>query len=101
MFVVKRNGEKQPVMFDKITTRIKTLAKNLPNVNSVMVAQKVVQGVYDGVTTSELDGLAAETSAYLITTHPDYGSLAARLAISNLQKETKTSFMETMRDLHD
>merc|ERR1740117_1111349 len=105
MHVVLRSGVREPVSFDKITKRITGLAHQEPtlsqeHVDPVMIAQKVVQGVYDGVTTSELDGLAAETSAALTTRHPDYGFLAARIAISNLQKSTPASFSECVEQLY-
>lgn len=86
-------------MFDKITTRIKRLCDQEPKlqyVDPVVITQKVIQGVFSGVKTTELDNLAAETAAYLSTTHPEYGDLAARIAISNLHKETSDSFVETM-----
>ena len=103
MYVVKRNGNKQPVSFDKITARIKALTYGLDQdfVEPVAIAQKVVAGVYAGVTTSELDELAAETSAYMSTQHPDFSILAARLAVSNLHKNTKKSFVETVKDLYN
>jgi ribonucleoside-diphosphate reductase alpha subunit len=93
MFVLKRNGTTQPVQFDKITARIQHLAAGL-DVESVSLAQRVVNGVYNNVPTAELDILAAETAAHLITTHPDYGILAARLGISNLHKRTLGVFGE-------
>ena len=102
MFVIKRDGRKEPVQFDKITARIAKLCYNLNErfVDPVEVAKKVINGLFDGVTTIELDNLAAETAASLTTKHPDYAILAARIAVSNLHKETKKSFTETMRDLH-
>ena len=102
MFVVKRDGEKEPVMFDKITDRIQTLCYGLnAMVEPVKVAMRVIEGLYDGVTTSELDNLAAEIAATMTTAHPDYAKLAARIAVSNLHKNTKKSFSETMRDLYE
>lgn len=103
MQVVKRDGRKEPVQFDKITTRIMKLCYNLDQrfIDPVEVAKKVINGLYDGVTTIELDNLAAEVSASLTTKHPDYAVLAARIAVSNLHKETKKSFTETMRDLYN
>jgi len=93
MYVVKRNGKKQPVMFDKITTRIKHLCYGLNDlVDPLKVALRVIEGLYDGVTTSELDNLAAEVAATMTTTHPDYTKLAARISVSNLHKSTKKSF---------
>jgi ribonucleoside-diphosphate reductase alpha chain len=101
MYVVKRDGHKEPVMFDKITDRIRKMCYSLnPMVDSVKVAMKVIEGLYDGVHTSELDNLAAETAAALTVSHPDYAQLAARIAVSNLHKNTKKSFSETMTDLY-
>ncbi|KAH9016895.1 ribonucleotide reductase [Lactarius pseudohatsudake] len=102
-FVYKRDGRKERVQFDKITARINKLCYGLDTnyVNSIEVAQKVVQGVYQGVTTTELDNLAAETAAYLTTKHPDYAILAARIAVSNLHKETKKNFSHVVRDLYN
>lgn len=100
MYVVKRDGHREPVMFDKITDRIKKLCYGLNEmVDAVKVAMRVIEGLYDGVTTSELDNLAAETAAAMTVTHPDYALLAARIAISNLHKNTKKSFSETMNDM--
>ena len=98
MLVVKRDGKKEPVAFDKITARIKKLCYGFEpkHVDPVVVAQKVVVGVYDGVTTAQLDDLASETAAFLTTQHPDYGRLAARIAVSNLHKQTEKSFSDTM-----
>lgn len=101
MFVTKRDGRKEPVMFDKITARIKKLCYELNDlVDPVKVAMRVIEGLYDGVTTTELDNLAAETAATMTTTHPDYAKLAARVSVSNLHKNTKKSFSETMTDLY-
>ncbi len=101
MYVVKRDGHKEPMMFDKITARIKKLCYGLNDlVDPVKVAVRVIEGLYDGVTTSELDNLAAEIAATMTTTHPDFAQLAARISVSNLHKNTKKSFSETMTDLH-
>jgi ribonucleoside-diphosphate reductase alpha chain len=102
MYVVKRNGKKEPVHFDKITTRIEKLSYGLHRdyVNPVEIAKVVIQGLYDGIPTTELDNLAAETAASLTTKHPDYAILAARIAVSNLHKNTKKSFSETISDLY-
>ncbi|KAI0314074.1 ribonucleotide reductase [Amylostereum chailletii] len=101
-FVYKRGQRKERVQFDKITARISKLCYGLDNdhINPVEVAQKVIQGVYQGVTTSELDNLAAETAAYLTTKHPDYAVLAARIAVSNLHKDTKKTFSLVIHDLY-
>ena len=89
-------------MFDKITARIKKLCYSLnPLVDPVRVSMRVIEGLYDGVTTSELDNLAAEVSATMTTSHPDYATLAARISVSNLHKNTKKSFSETMADLYN
>ncbi|PJB12728.1 MAG: ribonucleoside-diphosphate reductase subunit alpha [Flavobacteriales bacterium CG_4_9_14_3_um_filter_40_17] len=102
MFVIKRDGRKEPVMFDKITARVRKLCYGLsPMVDPVKVALRVIEGIYDGVTTSELDNLAAEIAATMTTTHPDYAKLAERISVSNLQKNTKKSFFETMTDLYE
>ena len=102
MFVIKRDGRKEPIMFDKITARIRKLCYGFNElVDPVKVAMRVIEGLYDGVTTSELDNLAAEIAATMTTTHPDYASLAARISVSNLHKNTTKSFSETMKDLHD
>ncbi|MCI9844161.1 ribonucleoside-diphosphate reductase subunit alpha [Flavobacterium pectinovorum] len=101
MYVVKRDGHKEPVMFDKITERIKKLCYGLNElVDPVKVAMRVIEGLYDGVSTSELDNLAAETAASMTIAHPDYAQLAARVAISNLHSNTKKSFSETMKDMY-
>jgi len=101
MDVLKRDGKKEPVMFDKITARVKKMCYGLNKiVDPVKVAMRVIEGLYDGVTTSELDNLAAETAATMTTAHPDYAKLAARIAVSNLHKNTKKSFSETMDDLY-
>ncbi|MBV4357925.1 ribonucleoside-diphosphate reductase subunit alpha [Pinibacter aurantiacus] len=102
MFVIKRDGRKESVKFDKITARIEKLGYGLnPLVDPISVAKKVVEGIYDNVTTTELDNLAAETAASLTTIHPDYALLASRIAISNLHKNTIKSFSKTMQQLHE
>ncbi|WP_132055572.1 ribonucleoside-diphosphate reductase subunit alpha [Pseudocnuella soli] len=101
MLVIKRNGKKEPVKFDKITARLQKLSYGLnPLVDVIDVAKKTIEGVYDGVHTTELDNLAAEVSASLTTTHPDYATLASRIAVSNLHKNTTKSFSKTMHLLH-
>ncbi|CAM8907609.1 unnamed protein product [Rhodiola kirilowii] len=103
MYVVKRDGRQEAVHFDKITARLKKLIYGLStdHCDPVLVAQKVCAGVYKGVTTSQLDELAAETSAAMTANHPDYASLAARIAVSNLHKNTKKSFSETVKDMYN
>ena len=101
MHVVKRDGHREEVKFDKITARIQKLCYGLsPLVDPVAVAMRVIEGLYDGVTTSELDNLAAEVSASMTVRHPDYAQLAARVAVSNLHKNSTKSFSETMRSLY-
>lgn len=102
MYVIKRNGERQEVHFDKITNRIKKLAYGLNQdfCDPTLVAQKVIQGVYPGVTTEILDELAAETAAFMSTIHPEYSTLAARISASNLHKSTTKSFSQTMDMLY-
>ena len=101
MYVIKRDGRRESVKFDKITARIEKLCYSLDPyfIQPLDVAKKVITGLYDGVTTSELDNLAAETAASMTTKHPDYAVLAARIAISNLHKETQKSFSATMKRL--
>jgi len=102
MYVKKRNGRQEFVMFDKITSRIIKLCYglNMDFVDPAAITLKVINGLYQGVTTVELDNLAAETAATMTTKHPDYAILAARIAISNLHKETKKTFSDVMEDLH-
>ena len=102
MLVIKRDGRRESVKFDKITARIEKLCYGLDTnyVSAVEVAKKVIVGIYDGVTTVELDNLAAETAATLTVKHPDYAVLAARIAISNLHKVTSKSFSNTMKHLY-
>lgn len=102
MLVVKRDGHRESVKFDKITARIEKLCYGLDpkHVNPVEVAMKVINGLYDGVTTQELDTLAAEVAATMATRHPDFSRLAARVAVSNLHKLTSKSFSNTMKRLY-
>lgn len=102
MLVVKRDGRRETVKFDKITARIEKLCYGLDGnyTDPIEVSKKVIDGLYDGVTTGELDRLAAETAASMTTKHPDYAKLAARIAISNLHRETSKSFSSTMKRLY-
>ncbi|KAK9375565.1 ribonucleotide reductase [Lipomyces chichibuensis] len=102
MFVYKRDGRKERVQFDKITARVSRLCYGLDteHVDAAAITQKIISGVYQGVTTVELDNLAAETAAYLTTAHPDYAVLAARIAISNLHKQTTKQFSQVISDLY-
>ncbi|EGP83085.1 uncharacterized protein MYCGRDRAFT_101786 [Zymoseptoria tritici IPO323] len=102
MFVYKRDGRKERVQFDKITARVSRLCYGLDpeHVDSAAITMKVISGVYQGVTTIQLDDLAAETAAYMTVTHPDYAILAARIAVSNLHKQTKKQFSAVVSDLY-
>lgn len=105
MEVIKRDGRRERIELDKITNRISSLWRKKPQLNQlvdpVKVAIKVVEGLYDGVTTIDLDILAAETAATMATIHPDYAKLAARIAVSNLHKETKPLFSDVICDLYE
>ncbi len=103
MQVIKRSGRHEEVSFDKITARLRKLTYNLDTsyVNLIEVSKKVIMGLYDGVTTVELDNLAAETAATMATVHPDYALLAARIAVSNLHKETEKSFHKVIHALYN
>ena len=103
MYVYKRDGRKEPVRFDKITARLQKLCYGLDTdyVDSVSVTQRVISGVYQGVNTIELDNLAAETAAYMTTIHPDYAILAARIAVSNLHKQTTKQFSQVSKALYE
>ncbi|GAB4241467.1 MAG: ribonucleoside-diphosphate reductase subunit alpha [Ekhidna sp.] len=103
MLVVKRDGRRESVKFDKITARIEKLCYNLNEdyVKPVEIAKKVIDGLYDGVSTIELDNLAAETAATMTTRHPDFAKLAARISISNLHKVTESSFSNTMKRMYE
>lgn len=102
MLVIKRDGRYESVKFDKITARIERLCYGLNRdyINPIDIAKKVIAGIYDGVTTVELDNLAAETAATMATQHPDYATLAARIAVSSLHKITSESFSNTMKRLY-
>lgn len=102
MYVIKRDGRKEAVKFDKITARIQKLCYGLnPLVTPEKLAMRVIEGLYDGVSTIELDNLAAEVAATMTITHPDYALLASRIAVSNLHKNTTKSFSETMETLYN
>lgn len=101
MYVIKRDGRREAVKFDKITARVKKLCYGLdPIVDATQVTLKVIDGIFDGVTTTELDNLTAEVAATMTVRHPDYAQLASRIAVSNLHKNTKKSFSDTMGDLY-
>jgi ribonucleoside-diphosphate reductase alpha chain len=103
MFVITRSGKKESVQFDKITHRIQKLTYQLAvgHIDALEVAKRTIQGIYDGITTKELDKLSAEVAAYMSTIHPDYSTLAARIAMSNLHRSTIDSFTDTMSSLYN
>ncbi len=98
MQVLKRNGSKETVSFDKVLTRVRKAARGLA-VNPDALAQQVLSQIYDGVKTEELDELTAQLAAGLSTLHPDYGTLAARISVSNHHKNTSSSFSEVVNEL--
>ncbi|KAK2576119.1 hypothetical protein KPH14_007452 [Odynerus spinipes] len=102
LHVLKRDGRTEDVHFDKITSRIQKLCYGLDMeyVDPSAITIRVINGLYPGVSTVELDNLAAETAATMTTKHPDYAILAARIAVSNLHKETKKSFSDVIHDLY-
>ncbi len=102
MYVITRSGEREPIKFDKITERIEQLCFDLDRsfIDPMKIAKKVIEGIYDGITTKELDQLAAETAAYLSTQHPQYATLAGRIAVSNLHKETRGCFSENIKQMY-
>jgi len=103
MYVITRSGEKEPIKFDKITERIEQLCFDLDRsfIDPMKIAKKVIEGIYDGITTKELDQLAAETAAYLSTQHPQYATLAGRIGVSNLHKETRGCFSENIKAMYN
>jgi ribonucleoside-diphosphate reductase alpha chain len=103
MQVIKRDGSKEPLKFDKISSRIRKMTYGLNNdfIDVMEISQKVIGGIFDGITTESLDNLAAETAASLIPKHPDYSILASRIAVSRLHKTTKKKFSETIQDLYE
>lgn len=102
MYVTKRDGSKEAVRFDKVSNRVRKMTYGLNSdfVDAMEISQKVIAGIYDGISTGELDNLAAETAASLIPKHPDYSILASRIAVSRLHKNTKKKFSETIEELH-
>lgn len=103
MFVITRSGKREPVQFDKITHRISQLTYGLDSkyVDAMQVAKRTINGLFDGITTDELDNLSAEVSAYMTSVHPDYARLAGRIAVANLHRSTSDSFMETFETLYN
>lgn len=103
MFVITRSGKKETVQFDKITHRIQklTYGLSLDHVDAGEVAKRTIQGIFDGVTTKQLDNLSAEVAAYMTTVHPDYSVLAARIGMSNLHRNTSDCFITTLEKLRN
>lgn len=102
MKVKKRDGSLEEMRYDKITKRISVLCHdlNMEYIDPTYVTLKVTQGIYDNISTTELDVLAAETAASMVTTHPDYAKLAGRLAVSNLHKTTPKKFSQSIKELY-
>jgi ribonucleoside-diphosphate reductase alpha chain len=102
MQVIKRDGSREPLKFEKISNRIKKMTYGLNSdfIDVLEISQKVIAGIFDGITTEALDNLAAETAASLVPRHPDYSLLASRIAVSRLHKTTKKKFSETIQDLY-
>jgi ribonucleoside-diphosphate reductase alpha chain len=102
MFVTTRSGKSEPVQFDKITHRISQLTYGLDPkyVDAMQIAKRTINGLFDGITTDQLDNLSAEVSAYMTSVHPDYARLAGRIAVANLHRSTSDSFMETFETLY-
>lgn len=101
MYVTKRNGEREIVSFDKILQRIKNTGQEANiQLNYTMLAMKVIDQLYDGISTSQIDELTSEQCASLASTHPDYNTLAGRIVVSNLQKNTHSEFVKVVNDLY-
>ena len=99
MRVIKRSGDEVPMLFDKVVTRIKKLCDGL-QVQPDKVAQKVFSDMYDGIKTSEIDDLSADVAIHMMTDNPDYETLATRLVVSNIQKNSPKCFSDAMVVLH-
>ena len=99
--VLKRNGKKEVMSFSKILKRVKILGNNTLNINYVSLVQKIIDRLYDGISTSHIDELTAQQCTSLSTTHPDYGILSSRILISNHQKNTKEEFATIITDLYN
>jgi ribonucleoside-diphosphate reductase alpha chain len=101
MRVTKRNGQLEDIAFDKIMTRVKKLGQEANiQINYSSLAMKVIDQLYDKIETTKIDELAAEQCAALSTNHPDYGTLAARIVVSNHQKNTETIFSNVVKQLY-
>ena len=101
MYVVKRNGNKELVKFDKITSRIQKLLNSIDNIDAALITQKICNRIYSGISTTELDNLASQVCMSMITDHPNFGVLGSRLAISNHQKNTDENFLDVVRKLRN
>ena len=103
MYVIKRNGKKEEVVFDKIKSRLRKQCYQLDekHIDPILVTQKVIDGIHAGILTSELDNLAAEIAASMSTKHYQYGILAARISISNLHKMTDSNFCNVVKTLYN
>ena len=101
MFVIKRDGRKETVKFDKITNRIEKLLEGIDNIDAILITQKICNRIYPGITTTELDILASEVCMSMVTENPNFGILGSRLAISNHQKNTKENFLDVVTELEN
>ena len=103
MHVIKRNGKKEIISFDKILKRIRSLGKqfNLQNIIYAQLAMKVIDQLYDNIQTTKIDELTAEQCASMSSTHPDYTKLASAIVVSNLHKNTRECYYETVKKLYD
>jgi len=101
MQVIKRNGSSEDISFDKILRRVKSIGNeaNL-TLNYTQFVMRVIDQLHDGITTHQIDELAAEQCATLVTTHPDYGTLASHIVVSNMHKQTVAKFSEAMKQLN-
>ena len=99
--VLKRNGKKEVMSFSKILKRVKILGNNTLNINYVSLVQKIIDRLYDGISTSHIDELTAQQCTSLSTTHPDYGILASKILISNCHKNTNDNFFEISKQLYN
>ena len=103
MFVIKRDGSQEKVLFDKITNRLNKLLYEMKNndIDASLITQKICSRIFPGITTTELDNLSSQICMSMITENPDFGVLGSRIVISNHQKNTKENFLEIVEDLRN
>ena len=99
MKITKRNGALEPVHFEKVVRRLEALSRDLDNVDPNLIAQRVISGMYDGITTLEVETLTADTTDGLAATHPDYSALAGRVLMHSIHKDTPKSVLAAARQL--